>query len=166
MNFSFLLSGRFWFAFLSAGILLGVFFAWELTLLEIPSLPQLPRPKPTDIELIFTVVLIAFLSLDAGLLNWHLGKKSCPIGVKRATTVSSVLGVITLLCPVCLLIPVTLFGLTLSLTFLIPFLPLLRAIVLILLVATTIVLWPKEQKMMRKTATPTKRKQTKKKRVR
>lgn len=158
MSFSFIKSTRFWFGFVSGIILLGVFFAWELTLLQIPSLPQLPRPTPTDFEMIFTCVLIFFLSLDAGLLNWHLGNKSCPIGVKRATAVSGVLGVVTLLCPVCLLIPLSLYGLTLSLTFLVPFLPLLRTIVLILLIATTIIMWPKTRVKMQKRSVKTKKK--------
>lgn len=125
-----------------AAVLLTTFFAWELGYFG-DLLPRLPRPEPDMFELVFTVVLIALLSFDSGLV-WHrLKNGTCPVGAKRASTIAGGLGVITLLCPACLLIPISLFGITLSLSFLAPFLPLLRAIVMLLLVVSTILLWPK-----------------------
>ncbi|MCA9370976.1 MAG: hypothetical protein KC680_03385, partial [Candidatus Peregrinibacteria bacterium] len=107
--------------------------------------PQLPRLEPTTFDLMYTSILVVLLSIDSGRV-WHrLKQGTCPIGAKRASTIASGLGVITLLCPACLLLPVSLFGITLSLSILAPFLPLLRAIVLLLLAVSTIMLWPKSR---------------------
>lgn len=132
----------FWIGFAVSALLLSVFFAWELGMLG-SVLPQLPRPEPTTLERWYTVIMMLLLSFDSGLVLYRLKKGTCPIGAKRASTIAGGLGVITLLCPACLLIPISLFGITLSLTFLAPFLPLLRIIVLLLLVVSTSMLWPK-----------------------
>ena len=144
MSFSFLRSARFWFVFCVSGIVLSVFFAWELHLIAFDFLPVLPRPDPTNLEKIFTLLLIFFLAFDSGLLAWRMRYSHCPVGAKRATVFSGTLGMIALLCPVCLLLPASLFGVTLSLTFLAPYIPLLRSIVVVLLVVTTAMLLPRE----------------------
>lgn len=144
MNYTFLRSGRFWVLFLLSAVFFGLFFAWELNLIQPPFLPALPRPVPTQLEKLFTGILIFFLSLDAGLLGWRMRHGSCPAGAKRATAMSGALGFVVLLCPVCLIFPFTLFGLTLSITFLLPYLPLLRTIVAVLLFVTTMILLPKK----------------------
>lgn len=135
-------SKQFWTPFCITAALLGAFFAWELGYFG-NLLPQLPRPEPTQFELIYTLVLILLLSLDSGLVFYRLKQGTCPVGAKRASTIAGALGVVTLLCPVCLIVPLSLFGLTLSLAILAPYLPLLRAIVMLLLIVSTIVLWPK-----------------------
>lgn len=131
----FLHSKYFWRPFFISALLCSAFFAWEINFL--------PRPEPTKFELLFTVVLVLLLSLNAGLAFYRMQCGTCPIGAKRASTIAGGLSIITLLCPACLLIPVSLFGISLSLTILTPFLPLLRGIVLLLLVVSTILLWPK-----------------------
>lgn len=130
-------------AFFVTAVLLTAFFAWELGYFG-NLLPRLPRPEPTPFELVFTTILIALLSLDSGLVWFRLKQGTCPVGAKRASAIAGGLGVITLLCPACLLIPISLFGLSLSLTFLTPYLPLLRAVVMLLLVVSTVMLWPKK----------------------
>ena len=133
---------HFWQPAIISGVLLGAFFAWELGYFG-EAIPRPPRPTPTDLELIFTAALILMLALDAGLVFFRMKQGTCPVGAKRASTIAGGLGVITLLCPACLLIPISLFGISLSLTFLTPFLPLLRVIVMFLLIVSTVMLWPK-----------------------
>tara|TARA_Y100000310_G_scaffold336654_1_gene421780 strand:- start:7756 stop:8310 length:555 start_codon:yes stop_codon:yes gene_type:complete len=133
---TFLHSKNFWRPLILSAVLLSAFFAWEINML--------PRPKPTQFELIYTVVLVALLSFDAGLVFYRIKLGTCPLGAKRASTIAGSLGVFTLLCPACLLIPISLFGISLSLTFMAPFLPLLRVIVMFLLIVSTIMLWPKD----------------------
>lgn len=140
---TFLQSKYFWFPAMFCAVMLGCFFAWELGYFG-DLLPRLSRPQPTQLELIYTIVLILLLALDAGLACFRIKQGTCPIGAKRASTIAGGLGIITLLCPACLLIPISLFGVTLSLSFLAPFLPLLRVIVLFLLAISTMMLWPKE----------------------
>jgi hypothetical protein len=133
---TFLHSKNFWRPLILSTIGLGAFFAWILS--------ALPRPEPTQLELIYTAVLIALLSFDSGLVFFRLKQGTCPVGAKRASTVAGSLGIVTLLCPACLLIPLSLFGISLSLSFLAPFLPLLRVVVMFLLVVSTMMLWPKK----------------------
>lgn len=139
---TFLHSKHFWRPALLCAVLLGLFFSWELGFFG-DLLPRLSRPEPTQLELLYTVVLIVFLSLDTGLAFFRIKQGTCPVGAKRASTIAGALGVLTLLCPACLLIPISLFGLTLSLSVLAPFLPLLRVIVLFLLIVSTAMLWPR-----------------------
>lgn len=133
----------FWRPALVTAVGLVAFFAWELGYMG-DLLPRLPRPEPTSFEIYYTIVLITLLTLDSGLVFFRIKKGTCPVGAKRASTLAGGLGVITLLCPACLLLPVSIFGLGLSLSLLAPYLPLLRAIVLLLLVVSTIMLWPKK----------------------
>ncbi len=100
--------------------------------------------EPTQLEILFTGAMILLLALDSGLIFFRIKTGSCPLGARRASTIAGGLGVVTLLCPVCLLIPVSLFGISVSLTFLAPFLPLLRVVVLFLLAVSTLMLWPKQ----------------------
>ena len=139
----FLQSKTFWRPALIAFVLLGLFFSWELEYFG-DAIPRLSRPEPSQFELIYTVVLIALLSLDSGLVFYRLKLGTCPVGAKRASTIAGSLGVVTLLCPACLLIPISLFGISLSLSVLSPFLPLLRVIVMFLLVVSTLMLLPKK----------------------
>jgi len=139
---TFLHSKNFWRPLLLSALSLGVFFAWELGYFG-DMLPRLSRPEPTQFELIYTAVLVALLSFDAGLVFFRIKLGTCPVGAKRASTVAGSLGIVTLLCPACLLIPLSLFGISLSLSFLAPFLPLLRVVVMFLLIVSTIMLWPK-----------------------
>ncbi|HVW66336.1 MAG TPA: hypothetical protein VHA78_01235 [Candidatus Peribacteraceae bacterium] len=134
-------SSLFWIPFIVTLLIVGVFFAWELDLLSF--LPSLPRPSATQTDILFTIVLGLLLSFNAGLATWSMKMGTCPVGTKRATGVAGIIGAVTLLCPVCLVLPASLFGLGIILTFLAPFLPLLRLIALILLLATTWMLWPK-----------------------
>lgn len=136
--FRFLQTKVFWGWFLVIGLALGIFFWWELT--------ALPRPAPNASEVGFSILIGFLLALDAGLLAWQQRYGSCPIGAKRATGTAGAIGAFTLLCPVCLLIPVSLFGISLSLTAAAPFLPLLRLIAMVLLGVTTWLLWPKDTK--------------------
>ena len=131
----------FWQPCIMALVILSAFFAWELGYFG-DMLPRLPRPTPTRGEILYTIVLIALLSLNSGLIFFRLKQGNCPLGAKRASTIAGGLGVVTLLCPACLLIPISLFGISLSLTFLAPFLPLLRVIVLFLLIVSTVMLFP------------------------
>lgn len=140
----FIIDKNFWRPFVFSVIIFSAFFAWELGYMG-DWLPRLARPDPTSLEIYFTVVLITLLSFDSGLVFYRIKKGTCPIGAKRASAVAGGLGVVTLLCPVCLLIPVSLFGLTLSISFLTPYLPLLRVIVLFLLIVSTLMLWPKKE---------------------
>lgn len=68
---------------------------------------------------------------------------SCPMGIKSATGIAGVLGAVTLICPVCIVLPASLLGLGFVLTFLAPFLPLLRIIAIVLLAVCIWMLWPK-----------------------
>jgi len=145
MYIPFLRSTRFWIVFLVSAILLSLFFAWELNLIHASFLPVLPRPEANTFEKFFTALLILFLSFDTGLLSWRMQYGHCPVGAKRATIFSGTLGFVALLCPVCLVLPVGLLGITFSMTLLIPYLPLLRSIVLVLLMATTFILLPKKE---------------------
>lgn len=135
-------SPLFWAPFLLTLVVAGVFFAWELDELT-AFLPSLPRVAATQTDVIFTVMLGLLLSLNAGLVTWSMKMGTCPVGTKSATGIAGVIGAVTLICPVCVVLPATFLGLGIVLTFLAPFLPLLRAIALVLLLVSTYMLWPK-----------------------
>lgn len=141
MQWKFVRSRDFWSWALGALLLCSLFFAWELGMF--PQIPSPPRPEPTQHEIVFTLLLIALLSLNAGLLNWRKSIGTCPLGAKRASGIGGTIGAVALLCPVCLLLPVSLFGISISLAFLSPFLPLLRIVAAVLLIASAGMLWPK-----------------------
>ena len=125
-------STRFWFPFVVTLVVIGILFAWELDFLA-GILPSLPRPAPSTEEIIFTTILGLLLSLTVGMLTWHWKEGSCPIGMKRATGVAGVIGAITLICPVCIVLPASLLGIGIVISVLSPFLPILRIIAIVLL---------------------------------
>jgi hypothetical protein len=136
-----LTSGVFWIWFLVAGGLSGLFLAWETDLLN-PILKGPIRPPATNEEMIFTALIVVLIGLVAGLYAWRKRFGSCPVGVKRATGIGAAFGAVALLCPACTLIPIALLGTSVGLGFLAPFLPLLRIITIVILLATTAMLWP------------------------
>ena len=137
-NMSAFRSSSFWYAAILSAVLLSAVFTWVLW--------YLPRPVPTSMELTYTAILLLILSLNSGLIFFRLKHGTCPIGAKRGSTIAGGLGIVTLLCPACLLIPISLFGISMSLTILAPYLPLLRVIVLFLLVVSTMMLLPTNHK--------------------
>lgn len=139
----FLRSPSFWFPFLIALAVLSVFFLWELGILH-TVVPTLPRIATTTIDLTFTGVLWILLSFTIGLAVWRNKETSCPLGVKRATGVAGALGAVSLLCPICIALPVSLLGVSLTLSFLSPFVPLLRVIAIVVLLTAISLLWPKK----------------------
>lgn len=139
----FLHSNAFWKWAIAAGLLCSMFFAWELG--AFPSVPSPPRPAVTNGEIIFTAVLIALIALNAGLFNWRRKNGTCPIGTRRASGLGGTMGAVALLCPLCLLLPISLFGVSISLAFLGPFIPLLRTIALALLLGSTALLMPRKR---------------------
>lgn len=141
---SFLRSGRFWVPFLIVGALAGAFFLWELGFLS-AYLRSLPRVEPTPAENVFTASLVFLLAVNAGLYSWQKRYGSCPVGTRHASGIGGAVGAFALLCPVCLLLPLSLFGASLSLVFFAPFIPLFRIIAILLLVVSTILLWPRKK---------------------
>ena len=134
---AFLRSGTFWIWLLVTAVVTGAFFVWELQLFDLP-LPMLARPPATSFELIYTAALTLILSLDAGLFGWRRRHGSCPVGTRRAVGFAGALGGIALLCPVCLALPATFFGISTIIVILAPFLPLIR---LIAILFALIALW-------------------------
>ena len=139
----FLSSSVFWATFLTAGILSSLFFAWETDLLAAYVKGPLRPPVNTE-EWIFSVGIILLFSLNVGLFFWGRKYGSCPRGVRRATGRGTVLGAVTLLCPACTVLPLTFIGAGVTLAFLGPFLPLLRIVAVIILLAVSALLWPKK----------------------
>ena len=135
-------SSWFWLPFLVTLCIAAACFAWEIGIFR-DVLPSLPRPSPTSLDFLFAGTTTFLLALNVGLVLWRSHFGSCPRGVKRTTGIAGVLGIVSLFCPVCLALPVTLLGAGAFLTILAPFLPLLRLIVLVLLTGTLILLWPR-----------------------
>jgi len=139
----FLRSPSFWIPFVIALAVLSLFFLWELGMLHF-ALPMLPRIPTTPLDLTFTGILWIMLSFTTGLAVWRNRETSCPVGVKRATGIAGALGALSLLCPICIALPVTLLGFSLTLSFLAPFVPLLRIIAIVVLATAISLLWPKK----------------------
>lgn len=137
----FLGSPTFWGWFLATLAVTGVFFAWELRLVELP-LPTLPRVPATAFELSYTAALTLLLSLASGLFGWRRRYGSCPVGVKRSVGLAGMLGGIALLCPVCLALPVTLLGVSTLIAVISQFLPLIRIIAVLFVGMAIWLLWP------------------------
>lgn len=142
-NMHFLKSPVFLKWFGSVFLLCCIFFAWELGAFR-ELVWSLPRSEPTQSELLYTGLIIVLLSFAAGLTGYRIRQGSCPIGARNASAAAGMLGVVTLLCPVCLLLPFSLFGLSLSFALLTPYMPLLRVITLLLLLTSIGLLWPKQ----------------------
>jgi hypothetical protein len=140
----FLRSRRFWLAFCAGLAVAGSLSAWQLGLLS-AWIPTPPRVPVTRGEELFTVILVLLLAMNAGLYAWRKAEDSCPIGARRATGLAGTLGLATLFCPACTVIPLAVLGTTFSLTFLTAFLPLLRVIALVLAGGALILLWPRDR---------------------
>lgn len=138
---TFFRSSRFWASFAMSGLLFGALMVWEAGLLA-GVLPSLPRPPIGPAEAVFSAVIVLLLAFNIGLFSWRSRYGTCPVGTRRATGMAGAIGAVTLLCPVCLLIPLSVLGTGVTLTFLSPYLPLLRIISLILLLASVHMLWP------------------------
>jgi len=92
--------------------------------------------------MLFTATLIGLFALNAGLFAWRRQQGTCPMGTRRASVLAGALGALALLCPVCLAIPISLLGISLSLLWLAPYIPLLRFVALLVLAVSTMILWP------------------------
>lgn len=138
----FLGSAIFWAWSLPVLAVAGTFFAWELTLVDLP-LPDLPRYPATPFEIAFSALLAALLALVAGLFAWQRRYGACPVGSRRSAGVAGTLGAVALLCPVCLVLPASFVGLTALFTLLLPFLPLIRLIAVVFAILSVWLLWPR-----------------------
>ena len=139
----FLTSSRFVLSFLAMASTTGVFFMWEIGLFK-KWIPSLTRPAVTKWEIVFIVLLILLLSMNTGLLMWQKKYGSCPIGTKRMTGIAGMLGIVALVCPVCLALPFALVGVSVILATVSPYMPLLKIISIFLLSTSTLLLWPKK----------------------
>jgi hypothetical protein len=137
-------SATFWISFVVGAAFMAAMLAWEMNLLA-PWLPGLVRPAITTEEIIFSVLIVLLIGFDAGLYAWRRRFGSCPSGVRRASGLGAAFGVVALLCPACTLIPIALLGTSITLGFLTPFLPLLRVIAVIILIAVAAMLWPRNR---------------------
>ncbi len=135
-------SGTFWAWFAVVYAVAGLFFAWELQLVELP-LPMLPRVPATPFELTYTAALTLLLSFASGLFGWRRQNGSCPIGVKRSVGLAGMLGGLALLCPVCLALPITFIGFGTAFAILGQFLPLIRIIAVLFALIAIWLLWPR-----------------------
>ncbi len=137
-------SPAFWLPFTVSLVLSGGFFLWELGYFQ-GFLPSLLRPQASAAELLFTAALALLLSFNAGLVVWQSRYGHCPLGVKRASSVAGAIGALTLICPACVLLPASLIGASFFFAYVSPFLPLLRAVAVILLVVASAMLWSKKK---------------------
>jgi hypothetical protein len=139
----FLQSRLFWIPFAVTLIVAGLFFAWELGVF-IQFLPTIaPRPSVLPSEFAFTASLSFLLALNVGLVVWQSRFGSCPRGVKRASSIATAIGALSLICPVCVLLPASLVSVGFIFGALMPFMPALRLISIGLLFVTAMMLWPK-----------------------
>lgn len=142
--FRFLKSEYFWVPFgitLSAA---GLFFAWELGVF-INLLPSFPRPSVLPSEFAFTATLSFLLAFDIGLAVWQRRFGSCPRGIKRASSVATALGALTLVCPACTLLPASFIGVSTMLSLMAMHMPAVRIVSIGLLLITALMLWPKRE---------------------
>lgn len=140
----FLQSSLFWVPFAVTLILAGLFFAWELGVF-IAYLPSVARPSVLFSEYLFTASLSLLLALDVGLVAWQSRFGSCPRGVKRASGIATALGALTLICPLCVLLPASFIGVGAALSLLTVHMSALRTVSIGLLFVTAIMLWPKSE---------------------
>lgn len=138
-----LVSPHFLMIFSAVFLASSALFAWELAILPLPFLPLLPRPPASNIDLLFSGLISLFLAFDVALATWRIKDGSCPIGVRRATGTAGVLAAMSLLCPLCMALPVGILGASIPLSLLSPFVPILRFITLALLGFTAYLLMKK-----------------------
>lgn len=147
----FLRSGVFWMWSVITLVFASIFFAWELQLIHLP-LPMIPRMETTTFDLTYTVVLSLLLALAAGLFGWQRRFGVCPVGVKRTFGFAGTLGGIALLCPVCLVLPGALLGLSTIIAVVGQFLPLIRLLAIMFAVVAVYLLWPRRVSAPKKAA--------------
>lgn len=135
-------STQFVFPFAVSFIVFGLFVLWQLGIFS-SVIYSLPRGAPTTTEWIFGGLLVLLLSMNIGLFAWQKRFGSCPIGTKRASGIASTLGVLALLCPVCLALPLGIFGASVLLSSLSVYIPMLQIISIVLLIVSLTMLWPK-----------------------
>lgn len=135
-------SKAFWLPAGITAVISSIFFAWELGKFK-EFIPSLPRPDVSTWESVFVVLLTVLLSLNVGLFQWQKSNGTCPIGAKRASGIAGSLGALALVCPVCVLLPFTIFGVSVSLAILGPFIPLLQILSMFLLLVSAIMMRPR-----------------------
>ena len=133
----------FWIGCIVAGCITTLFFAWERE--SFAGFLPAPPPSTFAADSWYTILLLILLSLNAGMITWRTHEGSCPRGTKRASGLAGVLGAFTLICPVCIVLPASVFGLGIIATFIAPFLPLLRLIAIVLLAVSLWLLIPKQK---------------------
>ncbi len=143
--FRFLQSRLFWIPFAITLVVTGLFFAWELGVFINVLPPIAPRPSVLPSEFLFTATLSVLLAFNVGLVVWQSRFGSCPRGVKRASSVATAIGALTLICPACVLLPASLVSVGFIFGALMPFMPALRLLSIGLLFVTAVMLWPKKQ---------------------
>lgn len=141
----FLQAMHFWIPFGITLIVTALFFAWELGVF-INFLPSFPRPSVLPSELAFTATISILLAFDIGLVVWHSRFGSCPRGVKRVSGFATALGALTLICPLCILLPTSLIGVGTMLSLMSMHMPALRIVSIGLLFVTAIMLWPSSKR--------------------
>lgn len=146
MDFVFVRAGRFWIATIISLAVVGLFFSWLLGLLSSIGFYGPPRIQPTNLELISSTLIALLFSASIGLIVWRKKYGSCPMGTGKTTGAAGTLGTAALFCPICTVLPVGIAGFSLSLSFLTPYLPLIRIIVLLMLVMNLSVLLPRKSK--------------------
>jgi hypothetical protein len=140
----FLRDRRFWLAAIAMAAGCAFVYGWMAGAFA-PLLRGPLRPPITRGELIFTLLMIGLLSVDAGLYAYRRARGSCPTGTGKATGLAGILGGLVLVCPACTFIPIAFLGTGFTLAILTPYLPLLRAIAVVLAGACLLMLWPKKQ---------------------
>ena len=145
MNYSFLRTGRFWIAACITLLVTGFIFLWELDGLRIIGLPGPPRFMATGRDIVASVLITFLLSINVGLIAWQKRYGSCPRGTGGAAGGAGVLGFVALLCPVCIIVPISIAGISISLAVLAPFIPLFQIIAVLLLCVSFLLLVPKRQ---------------------
>lgn len=148
MTLAFLRDRRFWAGFIPTLLACALVYGWMGNLFA-PAVPGPARPPVTTDEILFAVAISLTLALNAGLYLWHRAHGSCPVGTRRATGVTGILGAAVLLCPACTVIPLAFIGGSVTLAVLTPFLPLLRLVAAVLAVSCLVLLWPRKGKMGR-----------------
>src|SRR4051812_24380226 len=115
-------SRAFWLPFVITFMITVSFFAWELGYFNGVLLSP-PRTPASQAEIMYIALLVILLSLNAGLVFWQNRHGSCPVGVKRASSIAGFLGALTLICPACMLLPASLIGVGFFFVFIGPYIP-------------------------------------------
>lgn len=142
MTTRFLVSKNFWIGFCVSFMLFGAITLWETGAFS-RIIPSLPRLAITRSEVVFSGLIVVLLAWNTGLLLWQKREGTCPVGTGSATGIAGALGAVSLLCPVCTIIPFSILGTSVSFAVAAPYMPLLRMIALILLLGASIMLWPR-----------------------